>query len=150
MVTIQVKRNVRLEVEKSILLQAARITLEATETPENVDASIVIGNDDLLHELNLNYRHADAPTDVLSFPSAEVDPDTSLRYLGDVVISLPRAQEQASTEGHPLAEELQLLVVHGMLHLLGFDHEESRDKQKMWVIQDEILKQLGLSITSPM
>jgi probable rRNA maturation factor len=150
MVTIQVKRNVRLEVEKSILLQAARITLEATETPENVDASIVIGNDDLLHELNLNYRHNDAPTDVLSFPSAEVDPDTSLRYLGDVVISLPRAQEQASTEGHPLAEELQLLVVHGMLHLLGFDHEESRDKQKMWVIQDEILKQLGLSITSPM
>lgn len=135
--------------EKSILLRAARKTLEATKTLENVGVSIVIGDDDLLHELNLNYRHTDAPTDVLSFPSDEIDPDTSIRYLGDVVISLPRAQEQTSAEGHPLAEELQLLVVHGMLHLLGFDHEESRDKKKMWVIQDKILKQLGLSFTSP-
>jgi probable rRNA maturation factor len=149
MVTIQVKRNVRLPVEKSILLRVARITQDATKVPENVDVSIVISDDDLLHELNLNYRHIDAPTDVLSFASNEIDPDTAIRYLGDVVISLPRAQEQASAEGHPLAEELQLLVVHGMLHLFGFDHEETRDKKKMWAIQDEILKQLGLSLTSP-
>ena len=83
------------------------------------DVSIVIGNDDLLHRLNLKYRQMDAPTDVLSFPSGEVDPDTSSLYLGDVVISLPRAQEQASAEGHPLVEELQLLVVHGTLAPVG-------------------------------
>ena len=92
----------------------------------------------------------DAPTDVLSFPSGEVDPDTSSLYLGDVVISLPRAQEQASAEGHPLADELQLLVVHGILHLLGYDHEESKDKKRMRDMQDKILKQLGLDLTSPM
>ncbi len=136
--------------DKLVLIEAARITLDFTGSDENSDVSIVIGNDRLLHRLNLEYRQMDVPTDVLSFPSGEVDPDTSSLYLGDVVISLPRAQEQASAEGHLLAEELQLLVVHGILHLLGFDHEESKDKKKMWVIQDQILKQLGLDITSPM
>jgi probable rRNA maturation factor len=150
MVTIQVKRSVRLPVEKSILVQAARITLKSTGTADNADVSIVIGNDALLHRLNLKYRYTDSPTDVLSFLAGEVDPDTSSLYLGDVVISLPRAQEQASAEGHPLLEELQLLVVHGTLHLLGFDHEEIKDKKKMQVTQDAVLKQLGLSLKSPM
>jgi probable rRNA maturation factor len=150
MVTIQVKGRTGLPVEKSILLNAARVTLESTGTDENADLSVVIGNDDLLHELNLKYRHTDTTTDVLSFPSGEVDPDTSKLYLGDVVISLPRAQIQASTEGHPLAEELQLLVVHGTLHLLGYDHEEVNDKKKMQITQETILKQLGLSVKSPM
>ncbi len=150
MVTIQVKRNVKLPMDKTILLRAAQITIEATETNEKAGLSIVIGNDNLLHELNLKYRHIDTPTDVLSFPSGEVDPDTSDVYLGDVVISMPRAQEQASTEGHPLAEELQLLVVHGTLHLLGYDHAETKDKKRMQVTQDKILKQLGLTLISPM
>jgi probable rRNA maturation factor len=126
------------------------MTLESTDTNENADLSVVIGNDDLLHELNRKYRHTDTTTDVLSFPSGEVDPETSTLYLGDVVISLPRAQIQASTEGHPLAEELQLLVVHGILHLLGYDHEKAKDKKKMQITQDTILKQLGLSVKSPM
>jgi probable rRNA maturation factor len=150
MVTIQVKRNVRLTVEKSILWRAAQITLKAASTDENTGLSIVIGNNELLHELNLKYRHTDASTDVLSFPSGEVDPDTSEVYLGDVVISLPRAQEQAAEEGHALTEELQLLVVHGTLHLLGYDHEESGDKMKMRARQDSILKDLGLSLKSPL
>jgi probable rRNA maturation factor len=150
MVTIQVKRNVRLAVEKSILLQAARITFETTGSGDNNDLSIVIGNDDFLRGLNLKYRQTDAPTDVLSFPSDEIDPDTSALYLGDVVISLQRAQDQASSEGHPLVEELQLLVVHGTLHLLGYDHEDIWDKEKMQVTQDAILKNLGVSFTSPM
>jgi probable rRNA maturation factor len=150
MVTIQVKRSARLPVEKSILLRAARITLASTGTDKNADMSIVIGNDDLLQNLNLKYRKTDATTDVLSFPSGEIDPDTSMLYLGDVVISLPRAQDQAAAEGHPLAEELQLLVVHGTLHLLGYDHEETKDKKKMQVTQDAILKQLGLGLKSPM
>jgi probable rRNA maturation factor len=150
MVTIQVKRSVKLPVEKSILVRAARMTLESTGAAENADVSIVIGNDTLLHRLNLKYRHTDAPTDVLSFPSGEVDPDTSSLYLGDVVISLTRAQEQASAEGHPLVDELQLLVVHGTLHLLGFDHENTKDKKKMWDTQDMVLKQLNLGLKSPL
>jgi probable rRNA maturation factor len=150
MVTIQIKRNVKLPVDKSILLQAARTTLESTGSAENSAVSIVIGNDDLLHKLNQQYRQVDAPTDVLSFPSGEVDPDTSEIYLGDVVISLPRAREQASAEGHPIVEELQLLVVHGILHLLGHDHEETKDKKRMQITQDKILNQLGVALISPM
>jgi probable rRNA maturation factor len=150
MVTIQVKRSVKLPVEKSILVRAARMTLESAGAAENADVSIVIGNDALLHRLNLKYRHKDASTDVLSFPSGEVDPDTSSLYLGDVVISLTRAQEQASAEGHPLVDELQLLVVHGTLHLLGFDHENTKDKKKMWNTQDMVLKQLDLGLKSPL
>ena len=85
----------------------------------------------------------------LFHPVRSIQIQSSL-YLGDVVISLPRAQEQASVEGHPIEDELQLLVVHGILHLLGYDHEESMDKKRMRVKQDRILKQLGLAITSPM
>ena len=150
MVTIKVKRNVKLPVAKTILQRAAQVTIEYTDTNKKADLSIVIGNDHLLHELNLKYRHIDTPTDVLSFPTGEVDPDTSDLYLGDVVISIPRAQEQALAEGHALAEELQLLVVHGTLHLLGYDHAETKDKKRMQVTQDKILKQLGLTLTIPM
>jgi probable rRNA maturation factor len=134
--------------DKSILLQAAQLTLVSTKGTNNSDLSIVIGNDALLNRLNLKYRQVDAPTDVLSFPSGEVDPDTSNLYLGDIVISLPRAQEQASAEGHPLEDELQLLVVHGTLHLLGYDHTEMTDKKSMQAAQDNILNQLGLKLTN--
>lgn len=148
MVIIQVKRSVSLPVDKSILLQAAQLTLDSTNTAEKSDLSIVVGNDALLQRLNLKYRRMDSTTDVLSFPSGEVDPDTQAHYLGDIVISLPRAQEQASAEGHPLVDELQLLVVHGTLHLLGYDHLETADKKKMQAAQDNILKQLGLNLAN--
>ena len=144
MVTIQVKRNIKLPVEKSILIQAAQKVLEFAKIADKSDLGIVIGSDTLLHRLNLKYRQVDSPTDVLSFPSGEVDPDTSDLYLGDVVISLPRAQSQAASEGHPLVEELQLLVVHGTLHLLGYDHAQAKEKKSMQVAQDKILGQLGL------
>jgi len=144
MFTIQVKRNIKLPVEKSILIQAAQKVLEFAKIADKSDLVIVIGNDTLLHRLNLKYRQVDTPTDVLSFPSGEVDPDTSDIYLGDVVISLPRAQSQATSEGHPIAEELQLLVVHGTLHLLGYDHAQAKEKKLMQVAQDKILSQLGL------
>ncbi len=147
MVTIQVKRNIKLSVEKSILIQAAQQVLEFAKNADKSDLGIVIGNQTLLHRLNLKYRQVDIPTDVLSFPSGEVDPDTAVLYLGDVVISLPQAQSQAATEGHPLVEELQLLVVHGTLHLLGYDHAEAKEKKSMQVAQDKILGQLGLKLS---
>ena len=148
MVTIQVKRSVRLPVEKSILQRAAQMTMDFTNTIKNSDASIVVGNDALLQRLNLKYRNVDSTTDVLSFPSGEIDPDTQAYYLGDIVISLTRAQEQSSSEGHTLVDELQLLVVHGTLHLLGYDHMETADKVKMQAAQDVILQKLGLKLTS--
>ncbi len=107
-----------------------------------------MGNDAFLQRLNLKYRNVDSTTDVLSFPSGEIDPDTQAYYLGDIVISLARAQEQSSSEGHALVDELQLLVVHGTLHLLGYDHMETADKVKMQAAQDVILQKLGLKLTS--
>jgi probable rRNA maturation factor len=148
MITIQVKRNVSLPVDRSILLQAAQLALNSSNIPEQSNLTIVIGNDKFLQRLNRQYRQVDSPTDVLSFPSGEIDPDTNAPYLGDVIISLPRASEQAIAENHPLADELQLLVVHGILHLLGYDHIHPADKQKMQTAQDKILSQLGVQLIS--
>jgi probable rRNA maturation factor len=105
----------------------------------------VLADNVRLQELNRNYLGIDAPTDVLSFPASETDPETGARYLGDILISIPRAEEQAQSGGHPLEAELQLLVVHGVLHLLGYDHAETGEKAKMWKAQSEILEALGLS-----
>jgi len=86
---------------------------------------------------------------VLSFPAGDLDPDSEELYLGDVVISVPRALAQASAAGHPYLEEMQLLVVHGVLHLLGHDHGEPDEKQRMWDLQRKVLSHLGCSISPP-
>lgn len=146
MIHIQVKRSIKLPVQKSTLLHAAQLTLDQGDSSSRTDISVVIGDDKLLKDLNQTYRNLDGSTDVLSFPSHELDPDTQSMYLGDVIISLPRAQEQASTAGHALVDELQLLVVHGTLHLLGYDHLEHVDKVKMQALQDKILHQLDVKL----
>ena len=104
----------------------------------------MLTDDARLHKLNRDYLGLDSPTDVLSFPASETDPETGARYLGDVLISIPRAQEQADAAGHALESEVQLLVVHGVLHLLGHDHAEAEGKVRMWKAQMEILESLGL------
>lgn len=115
----------------------------------NGDASVVLTGDEKLRELNAQYLGIDSPTDVLSFPSGEVDPDTQELYLGDVIISLPRAALQAAAGGHAVEDELALLVVHGMLHLLGHDHADADEKALMWSKQAEILDRLGCSFSAP-
>jgi len=81
---------------------------------------------------------------VLSFPASETDPETGARYIGDIIISVPYAARSAEKAGHPVESELQLLVVHGVLHLLGHDHAEPKEKARMWKAQAEILELLGL------
>ena len=129
---------------QDLLERAARTALEHEAQSLESDLSIILTDDARLHELNLNYLGVDAPTDVLSFPASETDPETGARYIGDILISIPRAQAQADAAGHPLEAEVQLLVVHGVLHLIGHDHAEAEDKARMWKAQTEILKQLGL------
>ncbi|MCU0488418.1 MAG: rRNA maturation RNase YbeY [Anaerolineales bacterium] len=99
--------------------QAAQKTLENAQFQENAELTVVLTDDAQVHELNRQYREVDAPTDVLSFPAGETDPDSGNLYLGDIVISIERAEAQARAEGHSLEDELRLLVVHGVLHLLG-------------------------------
>jgi probable rRNA maturation factor len=147
MVTLQIKRSVRLPVDKNVLLTAAQITLDTCKPGQQVDVSLVLGNDALLKKLNRQFLKVDAATDVLSFPAGEMDPDTAREYLGDVVVSLPRAQDQAAAGGHSLSDELQLLVVHGVLHLLGYDHIQPADKIQMQAAQDKILKSLGIHMS---
>ncbi len=113
------------------------------------DASIILTDDEQLKALNTQYLGVEAPTDVLSFPSGEIDLDTQALYLGDVIISLPRAVLQAAAGGHPVEDELSLLVVHGMLHLLGYDHAEADEKALMWAKQAKILEKLGAGISAP-
>lgn len=113
---------------------------------EASDLSVVIDGDAKLQELNLQYLSIDAPTDVLSFESDEIDPETELPYLGDIIISLPRAEAQATSAGHALQSELQLLIVHGVLHLLGYDHAEEDEKAEMWAAQSRVLGQLNVPI----
>jgi probable rRNA maturation factor len=127
-----------------LLERAAHAVLEHEGESVDAELSIVLTDNEHLQELNLNYLGVDAPTDVLSFPASETDPESGARYIGDILISIPRAQSQAEAAGHPLEAEVQLLVVHGTLHLLGHDHAEPEEKSRMWKAQAEILNLLGL------
>jgi probable rRNA maturation factor len=120
------------------------------------EVTLVIANDELLHQLNRDYRSIDAPTDVLSFAAQEeaegqdvfVSAPEAQNYLGDVVISFPTAERQAAAVGHSVAEELSLLAVHGVLHLLGYDHASEEEEADMWARQSQILASLPPAMKS--
>jgi probable rRNA maturation factor len=128
----------------ALLKKAALAALEHQRVPKPFDMTVLLAGDSHLQELNREYLGIDAPTDVLSFPSGELDPETGKKYLGDIIISVPRATQQAEAAGHTPEAETQLLVVHGVLHLLGHDHARVEDKTRMWQAQGEILESLGL------
>ena len=130
------------QVDSVNLKHAAQKTLELQNRSIETDLSIVIIDDDQMQSLNLHYRGIDSSTDVLSFPADFVDPDNEKTYLGDVIISYPKCLEQAQSANHSTNEELILLVVHGTLHLLGYDHIQYDEKKRMWSLQAEILEQL--------
>jgi len=131
------------------LERAAVEVLLQSEVSQDAELSLVLSDDKRLHDLNREFLDIDAPTDVLSFPSDEIDPESSAPYLGDVIISYQRATVQAQSSGHDVKDELELLVVHGVLHLLGYDHVELDQKQAMWSVQAEILQKLGTNASPP-
>jgi len=137
---------------KEELRRAALATLLHQDAPP-VEVAVVVSDDETLRELNRRYRGVDAPTDVLAFPNEARGPFVGVggqpRYLGDVIISYPRAEEQAARAGHSVAAELQLLVVHGVLHLLGHDDQVEPERARMWAAQEAILKTLGVEIDLP-
>ena len=95
------------------------------------EVSIVLSDDAQLQTLNRDYRQQDKPTDVLSFEGQ--NPDGI--YLGDIIISMERCAEQASEANHSLDDELALLVIHGVLHLVGYDHATDEERETMWQVQ---------------
>lgn len=111
------------------------------------ELALVITDDEGIQALNRDFLGKDAPTDVLSFSAQEdagpfVSAPEAGGYLGDVIVSYPRAVAQANEHGHPLEQELNLLIVHGILHLLGYDHAGEEEKARMWVRQEAILRSL--------
>lgn len=131
---------------QSLIRRAVRATLEIEIYPLPAEVSVTLVNDAKIHVLNNRFRAVDRPTDVLSFPMEDDEVNIEGRVmLGDIVISLERAREQAEQYGHSLAREVAFLTVHSMLHLLGYDHETSEaDEHEMFARQEIILGQMGL------
>jgi probable rRNA maturation factor len=133
-------------VDAHLLTHAARVALCHQGVCGPAELTLVVTDDSVMRQLNQTYRDVDAPTDVLSFWNEDegdfVNPPGAPRYLGDVIVSFPRAEDQASQAGHSVEAELQLLTVHGVLHLLGHDHAEPDRRDAMWAAQAEILNEL--------
>lgn len=126
-----------------VVLQTAARTLDL---PDQTVTVITLTGDEHLREYNRRYRGLDEPTDVLAFAAKEKPTDQRFQappgtedWLGDIVISLPRAREQAKEAGHPINDEVRLLAVHGFLHLLGYDHAEPAEEAKMTALTNRIL-----------
>jgi probable rRNA maturation factor len=135
-IDVRVESGYSGRVDREALRRVARKALRA-ENASPANLTLVIVGDKKIRELNRQFHRVNAPTDVLSFAS---DQD---HYLGDVIISYETARENARRAGWRLRDELQLLVVHGVLHLLGYDDTRPRARVKMWQKQREIL---GMSI----
>jgi len=146
MIHVYVGKAYKNAVKPALLRKPAAAVLKELSHAPNLDVTIMVEDDDYLRGLNQQFLGIDAPTDVLSFPSEETDPDSGHMYLGDIAISYPRATEQAASAGHDVDSELQLLVIHGMLHLLGYDHSTADQKAEMWQLQERLLGLLSIQI----
>lgn len=156
-VDVQVEDNVT-PVDLEAVVQPVRlavlVTLRHQQIEEPSEVVVIISDDAALADLNRRFLGISGPTDVLSFPDDTRGPFSGgtvgfPRYLGDIVISLERAQAQADAAGGTLQEELQLLTVHGVLHLLGYDHADEQGKEQMWNAQSDILRLLDVDIPLP-
>jgi probable rRNA maturation factor len=126
------------------IIQMTAITLDISDKAE---VSLVVTDDAEIRRLNRQYRGVYRPTDVLSFAmneGASIPSPADGMMLGDIVISAERAQAQARRYGHGILREMAFLTVHGMLHLLGYDHGTRRDAREMEALQKRILKELGI------
>lgn len=142
---------------RRLVKRAISKSLEYMDFEKNSEISVVFTDNAGIHELNKLHRDIDRPTDVLSFPMLEYDENGDmieefLEYgesgklcLGDIVISLERAESQAEEYGHSFEREVGFLTVHSMLHLLGYDHIEEEDEKEMFDYQSRILEEMGLN-----
>jgi probable rRNA maturation factor len=151
--TIQVliRPQFRNRVKATEVRRVASTTLGMVPNPAGTYAegqalSVVVTDDAEIQSLNRQFRGVDAPTDVLSFGQELgepfVDASDEPPYLGDVILSYPRAQEQAGEQGHSATQEIRVLIVHGVLHLMGYDHATPEEEAQMWARQDQVLRAL--------
>jgi len=147
-IEIFVEEEFRGVVDGGWVKKIVRHVLKAEGVAPPYEVSLVFTDSDTVKQLNRDYRGVDEPTDVLAFymlpqkvaDSSFVLPPDGVTRLGEVIISYPQALAQANEQGHSLEKELALLVIHGILHLLGYDHEESGEERKMRAREKELLE----------
>lgn len=141
---------------EQILIQVLNKAADVYGVEPQAEVSVVLADDEYIHQLNRQYRGKDMPTDVLSFamndlcqgehePNIAEAPDNMEILLGDIIISLETTARQAEEYGHSLERELAYLTVHGMLHLLGYDHEEEEERAEMRQEEEYVLSLLGIT-----
>ena len=123
---------------------AAQATLYHQSAAKDTSICVVYSVDSYLQQLNSQFAGVNAPTDVLSFPADEDDD-----HLGDIIISAQSAARSAQRAAHGILDEIQMLTVHGTLHLLGHDHSTLEERMRMWHTESAILANLGISISAP-
>ena len=129
---------------EEVFLDLYKRTFEFLKVEDNYVTDVTIIDDEEIHKINREYRNVDRPTDVISFAFYDDENEANIlgdspKSLGQILISYERAEAQAKEYGHSLKREMSFLFVHGLLHLLGYDHMTKEDETKMFKIQDEIL-----------
>ena len=136
---------------EQLIEQCTRAALEEEGIDDDAQVSVTLVDNESIREINREHRDIDKATDVLSFPlgdddSFDTDPETRAILLGDIVISLERADEQAKEFGHSFRREVAFLITHSLFHLLGYDHVDSDEDEKlMFGKQDKVLQKLGIT-----
>jgi probable rRNA maturation factor len=146
-IIVEVDESYAAEVNANDLVRVIEAVLLAEGRAEG-EVTLLITDDEAVAAYNQEYRGVEGPTDVLSFAAQEPTPGfvsapEMAAYLGDIVIALPFTRRQAAALNRPLIDELRLLAVHGVLHLLGYDHAEPEEEAIMWAKQDAILAGLA-------
>ena len=139
---------------RMLIRRCCNAVLRMEKFEGSVEVSVTFVNNDQIKEYNAQYRNKNIETDVLSFPMGEngvydVNPETGAKILGDIVISIEKAQEQAKAYGHSMQREVGFLTAHSMLHLLGYDHENNNlERVRMREKEELVMEQLGLPASS--
>ena len=138
---------------ENILEKVIRQAADQEKCPYEFEVNVTFTDNDSIREINREFRELDVPTDVLSFPMGEngvydTNPETGAQILGDVVISMEKARDQAELFGHSLQREVGYLTAHSVLHLLGYDHMEKLERVRMREKEELVMEQLGLPASS--
>ena len=144
---IEVFNETEKEIKELETVEKVLISAIKKENLENIVFNLIIVNNEYIHELNKNYRNIDRETDVITFALEDEDSivlPNSERVLGDIYISIDKAESQADEYGHGLLRELSFLAVHGFYHLLGYDHMNKEDEEVMFKKQEEVLSEYGI------
>jgi probable rRNA maturation factor len=143
MLTIKSRQAIRKELDIKRLQRAASTAFKLLGFENLPEITLQVTDDPTIQKFNLQYRDTDEVTDVLSFENAFTDPESGETYIGDILISYETAKRQADTRGLEMMAELEMLLVHGILHLAGMDHSSPSEWQEMSDMQDSILTELN-------